>query len=485
MFPRFINSLNIASLLDYKKEDSVKKASELITEIESITSTSNSQEVLTFGKRIQKLLEKKRKAILEVQKEYKENSNSQSKWTWLWATVAPHKSDTPYDISSPEDQNSATDVPSIRDFDVIKPISRGAFGRVFLTKKIRTGDLFAVKVLRRSDMLKKNMTDHVLLEKRIMSRTQGLPFVVDLLWAFLDNRNLYLVMEFCPGGDIASLLRSLRYFDEDDAKFYLAETVQALQFLHSIGIIHRDVKPDNLLIDSTGHVKLTDFGLSRDGLINEEMNGPTLNVLKTDKETITKSVDLGPNPQNSTIENRTIEKSADMILGSLENDPADLVKNRVNNDSSITASANNNRNSCSRTSSSTSDEKIRTRLSNRRSQMGYRVFGTPDYLSPEILLGKPHGYAVDWWACGVILFEMITGLPPFNTENPEKIFKNILALSTILNSFPFLYFASLILFHFFLFFFFFFFGKNSKKPFVNSNLLILFSKTKKTRHTLG
>ncbi|XP_040998273.1 probable serine/threonine protein kinase IRE4 isoform X1 [Juglans microcarpa x Juglans regia] len=243
---------------------------------------------------------------------------------------------------------------SIDDFEIIKPISRGAFGKVFLARKRTTGDFFAIKVLKKLDMIRKNDIERILAERNILITVRN-PFVVRFFYSFTCRDNLYLVMEYLNGGDLYSLLRNVGCLEEDVARIYVAELVLALEYLHSLGIVHRDLKPDNILIAHDGHIKLTDFGLSKIGLINStmELSGP---------QTIgTASPDVH-NPHAQQTEERS----------------------------------------------------------------RHSAVGTPDYLAPEILLGTEHGYAADWWSVGIILFELITGIPPFTAEHPEKIFDNIL-----------------------------------------------------------
>lgn len=256
--------------------------------------------------------------------------------------------------------NSAKDRTSIEDFEIIKPISRGAFGRVFLAKKRTTGDLFAIKVLKKADMIRKNAVESILAERDILISVRN-PFVVRFFYSFTSSENLYLVMEYLNGGDLYSMLRNLGCLDEDVARVYIAEVVLALEYLHSLHVVHRDLKPDNLLIAHDGHIKLTDFGLSKVGLINstDDLSGPAV--------------------------------SGQVLLGEDEHQ------------SQLSVS-----------------EHQRERRKKRS------AVGTPDYLAPEILLGTGHGATADWWSVGVILFELIVGIPPFNAEHPQIIFDNIL-----------------------------------------------------------
>lgn len=182
-----------------------------------------------------------------------------------------HKKDLERESSS----NSVSDIklkaePSIKDFEILKPISKGAFGRVFLARKIATDDLYAVKVIKKSDMIRKNMVNYVLAERRVMALSKT-PFVVKLYFAFQSKDYLYLVMEYLIGGDLSSLMTATGYLEEPIAKFYIAEAIAALEYLHSNNIIHRDIKPDNMLIDQCGHLKLTDFGLCKI-MVNDSMD---------------------------------------------------------------------------------------------------------------------------------------------------------------------------------------------------------------------
>ena len=154
--------------------------------------------------------------------------------------------------------------------EIIKPISKGAFGSVYLAKKRSTGDYYAIKVLKKADMVAKNQVTNVKAERAIMMWQGESDFVAKLYWTFSSKDYLYLVMEYLNGGDCASLIKVLGGLPEDWAKKYLGEVILGVEHLHNRGIVHRDLKPDNLLIDQKGHLKLTDFGLSRMGLIGRQ-----------------------------------------------------------------------------------------------------------------------------------------------------------------------------------------------------------------------
>lgn len=160
-------------------------------------------------------------------------------------------------------------LPTIKDFVIIKPVSRGAYGKVFLGYKQNDSDkLFAVKVMRKSDMINKNMVSQVITERNALALSRS-PFCVNLYYSLQSISYIYLVMEYMVGGDLKSLLTMYGFFDESSARFYVAEVTSALQYLHEHGIVHRDIKPDNMLISASGHVKLTDFGLSKIDLIRD------------------------------------------------------------------------------------------------------------------------------------------------------------------------------------------------------------------------
>lgn len=195
--------------------------------------------------------------------------------------------------------------PSIKDFEVIKPISKGAFGSVYLSKKKSTGEYFAIKVLKKADMVAKNQVTNVKAERAIMMWQGESDFVAKLYWTFSSKDYLYLVMEYLNGGDCASLIKVLGGLPEDWVKKYLGEVVLGVEHLHSRGIVHRDLKPDNLLIDQKGHLKLTDFGLSRMGLVGRQTRAlhpgatePAPDLLKTGP--FARSLSIGSSASRST-----------------------------------------------------------------------------------------------------------------------------------------------------------------------------------------
>lgn len=145
-------------------------------------------------------------------------------------------------------------------FTKIKPIGVGAFGEVTLVRKLDTNQFYAMKTLRKADVLNRNQVAHVKAERDILAEADN-EWVVKLYYSFQDKDNLYFVMDYIPGGDLMSLLIKFGIFKETLARFYIAELTCAVESVHKMGFIHRDIKPDNILIDRDGHIKLTDFGL--------------------------------------------------------------------------------------------------------------------------------------------------------------------------------------------------------------------------------
>lgn len=147
-----------------------------------------------------------------------------------------------------------------RDFEPLKIIGRGAYGEVRLCKTIATGELVAIKKMKKRDMIKKNEIEHIRAERSVLSKSSN-NWIIDLKCSFQDDEFLYLVMEYLPGGDLMNMLIKKDIFSLEEAKFYIAETILAVEYVHSLGYVHRDIKPDNILLNADGHIKLTDFGL--------------------------------------------------------------------------------------------------------------------------------------------------------------------------------------------------------------------------------
>lgn len=210
------------------------------------------------------------------------------------------------------------------DFQLLKVIGKGSYGKVMLVK--RDEEIFAMKMLRKEHVVKRNQVEHTRAERNVLEAAAH-PFIVKLCFAFQTPKKLYFVLEFCPGGELFYHLSRTGRFSEGRARFYTVQLLLALGYLHSLNIIYRDLKPENVLLDAEGNAKLTDFGLSKEGI-----------------------------------------------------------------DDNFSAKS---------------------------------MCGTPEYLAPEILDKKGHGKAVDWYSLGALLYEMLTGLPPYYTRDREKLFDRI------------------------------------------------------------
>ena len=379
--------------------------------------------------------------------------------------------------------------PSIKDFEIIKPISKGAFGSVYLSKKKATGDYFAIKVLKKADMVAKNQVTNVKAERAIMMWQGESDFVAKLYWTFSSKDYLYLVMEYLNGGDCASLVKVLGGLQEDWAKKYLAEVVLGVEHLHSRGIVHRDLKPDNLLIDQKGHLKLTDFGLSRMGLIGRQKR-----LLKSPNDSAPDLLKYGPfarppsmassrsasfdfqgtqSPSSTPIMTPDLaggigqpsyfSLSRDTILGREHSRRASgyrsdsgnsdtfnsMFRNFSLNDETSQRGAPIEEETHQEDSDSPDPYALHPTFSHTstgfhstppQSSMlpppmalfdpddhNRRFVGTPDYLAPETINGLGQDEMSDWWSLGCILFEFLFGYPPFHADTPDKVFDNILA----------------------------------------------------------
>ncbi|KAG2449010.1 hypothetical protein HYH02_005764 [Chlamydomonas schloesseri] len=241
------------------------------------------------------------------------------------------------------------------DFEALSIIGRGAFGEVRIVREKTTGKIMAMKKLKKVEMLKRGQVEHVKAERNVLAEVQN-PYIVKLYYSFQDEDHLYLVMEYLPGGDTMTLLMRKDILSEEETRFYMAETILAIESIHKAGYIHRDIKPDNLLLTRDGHVKLSDFGLC-------------------------KPVDVQALPT--------------LAEGEEFNDPTLMPS----------------------TSLRPQAEQLAHWQKNRR-QLAFSTVGTPDYIAPEVLLKKGYGMECDWWSLGAIMFEMLVGYPPFYSDEP-------------------------------------------------------------------
>ena len=248
----------------------------------------------------------------------------------------------------------------MRDYDPLKIIGRGAFGEVRVCRDKKTREVVAIKKMKKNEMIYKNQVAHVRAERDILALAKN-PWIVELKCSFQDDKFLYLVMEFLQGGDLMTLLMEKDILSEEESRFYIAETILAVESVHKLNYIHRDLKPDNLLIGRDGHVKLSDFGLC-------------------------KHVEIRPRNQDKVHENLRRDD-----LTTEGTNPNNMNRNLYN----------------------------KRQEYKRSRKLAYSTVGTPDYIAPEVFGQGGYNETVDWWSVGAILFEMLVGYPPFFSDEPS------------------------------------------------------------------
>ncbi|XP_047955277.1 serine/threonine-protein kinase tricornered-like [Salvia hispanica] len=265
----------------------------------------------------------------------------------------------------------------IDDFEQLTIIGKGAFGEVRLCRAKGTGEIYAMKKLKKSDMLSRGQVEHVRSERNLMVEVDS-RCIVKLFYSFQDSDFLYLIMEYLPGGDIMTLLMREDTLSEDVARFYMAESILAISSIHQHGYVHRDIKPDNLILDKNGHLKLSDFGLCK-----------------------------------------TLEKYSSILLEDDDFLSQDSKTDGEGNADELTAPW------------LMAKEQLLQWKRNRRA-LAYSTVGTLDYMAPEVLLKKGYGMECDWWSLGAIMYEMLIGYPPFCSDDPRMTCRKIINWRTCL-----------------------------------------------------
>ncbi|KAI8369545.1 kinase-like domain-containing protein [Radiomyces spectabilis] len=161
-----------------------------------------------------------------------------------------------------EKKESSHEKPKLSDFKLLRTLGTGSFGRVHLTQSKHNNRFYALKVLKKSEIVRLRQIEHTNSEREVLIHITQ-PFIVNLWDTFQDDANLYMVMDYVPGGELFTLLRKSKRFSDDLARFYAGEVLLALAYLHSKDFVYRDLKPENLLLDADGHIKITDFGFAK------------------------------------------------------------------------------------------------------------------------------------------------------------------------------------------------------------------------------
>ncbi|XP_039031578.1 serine/threonine-protein kinase CBK1-like [Hibiscus syriacus] len=257
----------------------------------------------------------------------------------------------------------------VDDFHLLTIIGRGAFGEVRTTNSFHS--VHRISFLSLSLFYCKNhQVEHVRAERNLIAEVAS-HFIVKLYYSFQDAEYLYLIMEYLPGGDMMTLLMREDTLTETVARFYIAQSVLAIESIHKHNYIHRDLKPDNLLLDKNGHLKLSDFGLC---------NPLDCRNLSSINET-------------ETLDDENLNESMDFDSGK-----GRRWKNPL--------------------------EQLQHWQLNRR-KLAFSTVGTPDYIAPEVLLKKGYGMECDWWSLGAIMYEMLVGYPPFYSDDPVTTCRKI------------------------------------------------------------
>lgn len=271
-------------------------------------------------------------------------------------------------------------------------------------RKAKTADkveeVFAMKVIRKADMIRNSQEGHIRAERDFLVGSVGSRWIIPLVASFQDSKNLYLVMEYCVGGDFLSLLLRKNTLSEDVARWYIAEMILCVEEAHRLCWIHRDIKPDNFLIDVNGHLKISDFGLAFDGHWCHNQK-----YIRKQRESL-------------------MEKLGVKVLGddddqkeAQEAEKARRLAKCLTNSSSRSRFDTDSKKGKTDDSPGSQETILDWRNREHRRKLANSVVGTSQYMAPEVIRGEDYDGRCDWWSIGIILYECLYGYTPFACEN--------------------------------------------------------------------
>nr|ATN45434.1 phototropin [Spirogyra varians] len=296
-------------------------------------------------------------------------------------------------------------------FRPIKPLGTGDTGSVYLAELKGTGKLFAIKSMDKEVMINTNKVQRVRTEREILSLLDH-PFLPTLFASFETRTHVYLVTEFCPGRELYMVVKQQmnQRLGEDLVRFYSAEVLLALEYLHCKGIIYRDLKPENVLLNESGHIILTDFDLSLLVPTSSTLYQSTLHRLhdpkmteKQRKKVMKEEEKLKKKEEKRLKKEQRRKEREEITFPHSKNDPSpakNVVKVKKGSKNVL-------------------------HFSVQPSQFTNSFVGTEEYIAPEIINGIKHGVHVDWWSFGIFLYELLYGKTPFRGETRNQTFNNI------------------------------------------------------------
>ncbi|CAN4097122.1 unnamed protein product [Withania somnifera] len=293
----------------------------------------------------------------------------------------------------------------LRHFRLLKKLGSGDIGSVYLSELCRTKCYFAMKVMDKASLAGHKKLLRAQTEREILQSLDH-PFLPTLYTHFETEKFSCLVMEFCPGGDLHTLRQRQpgKHFSEQAVKFYVAEILLALEYLHMLGIVYRDLKPENVLVREDGHIMLSDFDLSLRCAVS-----PTLVKLS--------SLDAEPLRKNSSycVQPACIEPSCIQ--------PSCAVPTTCFGPRFFSSKSKKERKSKNDTGNQVSP--LPELMAEPTGARSMSFVGTHEYLAPEIIKGEGHGSAVDWWTFGIFLYELLFGKTPFKGSGNRATLFNV------------------------------------------------------------